>query len=113
MHKRNFIIKLRKHIYCKQKAELLHQKFCKYILGLHKKSTNFAVLSELGRFPLHFNVIKTMIRYYEMFPLLHATYKESISIDDSNHASWFSSIKFISNKIAQSLDLKNNKGRTI
>jgi hypothetical protein len=38
-------------------------------------------------------------------------YKESISIDDSNHASWFSSIKFItiSNKIAQSLDLKNNK----
>ena len=80
-----------------------------------KKSTNFAVLSELGRFPLHFNVIKAMIRYYdrlkkieEMFPLLHA-YKEYISIDDSNHASWFSSIKFISNKIAQSLDLKNNK----
>jgi hypothetical protein len=63
-------------IYCKQKAELLHQKFCKY------KSTNFAVLSELGRFPLHFNVIKAMIRYYdrlqkieEMFPLLHAAYK--------------------------------------
>ena len=46
-----------------------------------------------------------------MFPLLHTAYKESISIDDSNHASWFSSIKFItiSNKIAQSLDLKNNK----
>ena len=103
-------------IYCKQKAELLHQKFCKYILGVHKKSTNFAVLSELGRFPLHFNVIKAMIRYYdrlqkieEMFPLLHAAFKEPISIDDSNHASWFSSIKFISNKIAQSLDLKNNK----
>jgi hypothetical protein len=44
-------------IYCKQNAELLHQKFCKYILGVHKKSTNFAVLSELGKFPLHFNVI--------------------------------------------------------
>ena len=27
----------------------------------------------------------------------------------SNHASWFSSIKFISNKIAQSLELKINK----
>jgi hypothetical protein len=65
-----------------------------------KKSTNFDVLSELGRFPLHFNVITAMIRYYdrlkkieEMFPLLHAAYKEYISIDDSNHASWFSSIK--------------------
>jgi hypothetical protein len=50
-----------------------------------------AVLSELGRFPLHLNVIKAMIRYYdrlkkieEMFLLLHAAYKESISIDDSS-----------------------------
>ena len=93
-------------IYClQQKAELLHQKFWKYILGVHQKSTNFAVLSELGRFPLHFNVIKAMIRYYdrlknieEMFPLLHAAYKESISIDDSNHASWFSSIKLLAIK---------------
>ena len=41
-------------IYCKQKAELLHQKFCNYILGVHKKSI-----------PLHFNVIKAMIRYYD------------------------------------------------
>jgi hypothetical protein len=53
--------------------------------------------------PLDFKKIE------EMFPLLHAAFKEYISIDDSNHASWFSSIKFISNKIAQSLDLKNNK----
>ena len=35
--------------------------------------------------------------------------KNLYQIDDSNHASWFSSIKFISNKLAQSLDLKNNK----
>jgi hypothetical protein len=36
-------------------------------------------------------------------------FKTKVVIDDSNHASWFSSIKCISNKIAQSLDLKNNK----
>jgi hypothetical protein len=59
--------------------------------------------------------IKAMIRYYdrlkkieEMFPLLHAAYKESISIDDSNHASWFSSIKFISNEIYQVLIEQQN-----
>jgi hypothetical protein len=50
-----------------------------------------------------------MIDFKKLFPLLHAAYKEFISIDDSNHASWFSSIKFISDKIAQFLDLKNNK----
>jgi hypothetical protein len=48
-------------IYYEQKAELLHQTYCKHILGVHKKSKKFAVLSELGRFPLHFNAIKAMI----------------------------------------------------
>jgi hypothetical protein len=77
-----------------KKLNFCTRKFCKYILGVHKISINVAVLSELGRFPLHLNVIKSMIRYYdrlktieEMLPLWHATYKEHISIDDSNHAS--------------------------
>jgi hypothetical protein len=37
-------------IYCKQKAELLHQKFCKYILGVHKKSTNLLFYQNLVDF---------------------------------------------------------------
>ena len=44
---------------------------------IHKKATNFAVLSELGRFPLHFDIIKSKIRYWyrlenlgSSFPLL-------------------------------------------
>jgi hypothetical protein len=28
-------------------------KFCKYLLGVNKRSTNIAVLSELGRMPLY------------------------------------------------------------
>ena len=32
--------------------------FCKFILGVHKKKTPiFAVLSELGRFPLYYDII--------------------------------------------------------
>jgi hypothetical protein len=76
--------------------------FYSYIIQvLNLPSENFSLfLFHSLIFPLHFNVIKAMIRYYdrfkkieEMFPLLHAAYKESISIDDSNRASWFSSIK--------------------
>jgi hypothetical protein len=44
-----------------------------------------------------------------MLYIFCTSYNFKSTIDDSNHASWFSSIKFISNKIAQSLDLKNNK----
>ena len=45
-------------------SERIYVKFCKYILGVHKKSTNFAVLSELGRFPLHYDIVKSLIRYW-------------------------------------------------
>ena len=31
--------------------EKLHLKFLKFLLGVHKKSVNFTVLSELGRSP--------------------------------------------------------------
>ena len=46
--------------FAKNHAEKLHQKFLKYILGVHTKTTNIAVLSELGRFPLYYNIIKAM-----------------------------------------------------
>ena len=32
-------------------CDKLHIHFCKYILGANKTSTNFAILSELGRIP--------------------------------------------------------------
>ena len=40
-------------IYNNLECESLHMKLCKYILGVNQKSTNFAVRSELGRFPIH------------------------------------------------------------
>jgi hypothetical protein len=44
-------------VYSKIECEKLHIKFCKRVLGVHQKSTNFAVLSELGRFPIHYQMI--------------------------------------------------------
>jgi hypothetical protein len=65
------------NIYSGSLCEKIHLKFCKFILGVHKRTTNIAVLSELGRFPLYFNIIKGMLLYcYRLenlgreFPLL-------------------------------------------
>ena len=44
--------------------ELLHAKFCKGILGVHRKTTNVAVLGELGRLPISLHVIRDMIKYW-------------------------------------------------
>ena len=93
-------------IYSKCPAEKLHQKFCKYILGVHSKTTNIAVLSELGRFPLYFNIIKAMLKFFHRlenpgttFPLLKDSLAESKALHDSKKTSWYTSIKYILQKI--------------
>ena len=40
-------------IYKDWECEKLNIKFCKYILGVNKKTTKLAVLGELGKFPIY------------------------------------------------------------
>ena len=47
----------------KFKFESIHISICKQILGLNKKSSNIAVLGELGRYPVMLNVIKSYYSY--------------------------------------------------
>jgi hypothetical protein len=42
-------------------GETWHLKFCKSILGLNRKRVNHASLSELGRYPLHYDIVKTIL----------------------------------------------------
>ena len=44
-------------------ADKINLKFCKFILGVNSKSSHIAVLSELGRFPIYFNIVLSMISY--------------------------------------------------
>ena len=103
-------------IYAKIPSEKLHIKFCKLILGVHKKSTNFACLSELGRFPLHFNIVLSMVNYWyrlenlqSSFPLLSGAYTESKLLHEAKVPSWFGSINTILEKIKGLRGLANVK----
>ena len=42
----------------------MHARFCKYILGVHKKACNFAAFSELGQFPLLISIITGCINFW-------------------------------------------------
>ena len=85
-------------IYKNIEPEKNHVKFLKYILGVHKKSSNFAVLSEFGRYPLYINVVKAMLNYWyrlensDTNSLIFHAYKCSKELDD-HQTSWYSSIK--------------------
>ena len=89
-------------IYLNLEIEKLHIKFSKYILGVNKRATNFATLSELGRFPLHFDIIKSMIRYWNRlknldsnFTLLKDAYEESKKLFEIKIPSWYGSITYL------------------
>ena len=44
--------------------ENLHIQACKRVLNVNKSSSNDAVLSDLGRFPLHINASKRYIKFW-------------------------------------------------
>ena len=96
-------------IFNKLKCETLHIKFCKSILGVQKKSSNFAVLSELGRFPLYYQIIKTMLNYWFRLEtlqnpsliLLKEAYLVSKNLYLQNKPSWFASIQAILDQLSK------------
>jgi hypothetical protein len=45
------------------KVEKAHMKFCKFSLGVGKRSSNLAVIGELGRYPLFIEIIISMFSY--------------------------------------------------
>ena len=93
--------------------EKLNIKFCKYILRVSKLSTNIAVLSELGRFPLYIDIITRMFMYWyrlEHSPsdLLNCSYNEYKSTNPGKENSWYSNILFFSNILGLDLAICKN-----
>jgi hypothetical protein len=97
--------------YKNYKGETLHLKFCKYILGLNKKSVSHASLSELGRHPLHYDIVKSLLKYcYRLenltteFPLLKDAFLCSKNLHFRHSASWYSSV----NKLLKIFNIQDN-----
>ena len=88
-------------------SEKSQMKFMKYILGVNKKSSNIAVMSELGRYPLYFSIILSMLKYYHRLvtcdsdhELLQDAYICNQNLHQSNINTWFSSIEYILKKLS-------------
>jgi hypothetical protein len=102
--------------------EKLHVKFCKYLLGVNKRSTNIAVLSKLGRMPLFISHVVAMFSYWHILEnvaensLLSHALKESISLSTNGINSWFFSIDYLKNKIGLDFNIckkmKHHKFKT-
>ena len=49
----------------KFQIEKVNISFCKWLLGIHKYSSNFGVLGEIGRYPLFIDIFKGVVKYYQ------------------------------------------------
>ena len=91
--------------------EKLNLKFCKYLLGVNKRSTNIAVLSELGRMPLFISHITAMFTFLHRLEnsdcnsLVYHALKESIALHTSKVNCWFSTISCLREKLGLDLDV--------
>ena len=104
-------------IFSNTEAEKLHIKFSKFILGVHRKSANFAVMSELGRYPFYIDIIKAMLKYWyrlenlDQHSLLYDALECSKTIEGGNN-SWYNCIKKFSELLNVPLSCSSTMKRT-
>ena len=95
----------------------LHIKFCKHLMGVGKKSTNIAVISELGRYPMYCYIIQSILLYWHRLEncpessLLHRAYTENINLNSRNINCWFKNLKYFKDRIG--ISLSNGKNITL
>lgn len=92
----------------------MHIEYCKAILGVHRKSTNFAVLFELGRNPLYHKIIKAMLNYWFRLGTLNPFLSYSTKRTRSQKVfscTWFASIYKVLGQLSdfKSIDLSKQK----
>ena len=93
------------NLYLQTNYEKMHLKWCKYTLGVHSKSTNIAVLAELGRYPLTLGIIQNMITYWFRLAngtdniLLEVCHKENMEMLKLGKSCWMQTIKDIMYKL--------------
>ena len=83
--------------------ENLHTKFCKQILGIHKRAMTLPTLGEMGRYPLTLKIVKQLITFWvhivESNPksYIKIMYNDMIQNDTNNK--WLQTIQNILHKI--------------
>lgn len=85
-------------------CESVNLSFCKFILGVGKKTGNIPVMSELGRFPISHRVVLQMNSYWKHLtetnnPILKDALYESKKLNSEGHHSWVSFYEFMCKKL--------------
>jgi exonuclease III len=73
--------------------EMVHNTFCKQLLGVHKKAMNLPTLAELGRFPITITIFGQIISYW-----VHVINSDPHSLISQTYSTLLSENKFEENR---------------
>ena len=85
----------------RSEIEIVHNQFCKYVLGLGPRSVNVAAIAECGRRPLYIHYIARCIKYWLRLTQMDtarypkACYNMLLSLDSLGRKTWISDVKYI------------------
>ena len=87
-------------IYRNNIADKSQIKYLKYILGVNKHSSNLAVMSETGRFPMYFSIVLSIVKYLHRLEntsnlLLKEAYCLSKALHNKGIQTWYTSAIYI------------------
>lgn len=90
--------------------EKLHSKFCKHVLLVNRKASNYAVRWELGRYPLFINIVCSVLKYFVNIRnrCQHSMVNLALGINMQLKNSWYAFIEFILTKTGYTIDSLNN-----
>ena len=91
---------LNKENLSKHLSENLHFRFLKMLLGVPSRTSNWAVATETGRFPIIIRVFVAMVKYLfhlnnSQSPIVKAALLTNINLANTGYKTWFSHIKRI------------------
>jgi hypothetical protein len=94
-------------------CDKLHIHFCKYILGANKTSTNFAILSELGRIPFALDCFTSVFKYWYRLDsstnfLLKSAYIENKFLHSQGCDTWYSGLQRLFKIFDNNTGIHNN-----
>ena len=87
-------------IYRNNIADKSQIRYLKYVLGVNKHTSNLAVLSETGRFPMYFSIILSIVKYlHRLENTSNISLKKAYSLSKTSHnkgiQTWYTSAIYI------------------
>ena len=101
-------------IFYEQPIEHANVSFCKFLLGVNKKSGNMACRSELGRSPIATSILCMIAKFYDHLKssnhvLIKQALSESTKLYSEKKQSWVSFFKIIEKELNFSISRANKK----